>query len=145
MPNATTHSINNMFRYTPVGIAALAALFDEIGDLSLAAKNIAAHVILQAYRCYDNLGDWFKDGALDHLYHHLHGLGDAKGQEVKNINKLIEDLVLYFEIEMASSCLPEILLFGLKHWHVSPCCMIEIIVFRSSFSDPIAMMPLAST
>lgn len=75
-------------RYTPEGIASLAALFRRIPELSPEQRNTAARAILRANKSEDDTRATCKDGGLDLLYIDLHGLGEAQGDEAKQISHL---------------------------------------------------------
>ena len=94
MPRNSKFTGWKMSCYTPEAVANMASVFDDINGLSSEEKNIAARALLRAYRSYDDLGGRFRKGGLDHMYHHLHGLGEMTGDESKKVQKLIESTVL---------------------------------------------------
>lgn len=75
-------------RYTPEGVASLAAFFRRIPELSPEQRNTAARAILRANKSEDDTRATCKDGGLDSLYIDLHGLGEAQGDEAKQISHL---------------------------------------------------------
>ena len=75
-------------RYTPEGVASLAACFHQIPELSLEQRNTAARAILWANKSEDNTCTTCKDGGLDLLYIDLHSLGEAWDDEAKQISNL---------------------------------------------------------
>ena len=91
---ADSSTASKMSCYTPEAVANMALVFDDIDGLSLEEKNIAVRALLRAYRSYDDLGSRFSEGGLDHMYYHLHGLGEMTGDESKKVRKLIESTVL---------------------------------------------------